>query len=63
MAQLSREVGGSPSLEMFKNHGGVALSGMVYSSHTHELMVGLDDLISLSNLNDSIILCSGRELA
>lgn len=28
------------------------LSDMVYSSHRHALMVGLDDLSGLSNLND-----------
>jgi len=42
----------------------VTLRDMVYSSHRHGMMVGLNDLISLSNLNDSMILPSntGRVL-
>ena len=34
----------------------MSLSGMFYSCHRHGLKVGLGDLNSLSNLNDSIIL-------
>lgn len=36
----------------------VAWSDVVYSSHEHGLMVGLDHPSDLSNLNDSIILQS-----
>ena len=47
--------GGSLSLEVTQNRGDVALRDVVQSSHIHGLMVGLDDLIGLSNLNDSMI--------
>ena len=42
------------SLEVFKRMGDVALHDVVWSSHRHGLMVGLDDLSGLSNLNDSM---------
>ena len=44
----------SPSLGIFKKSVDVTTSDMLYSSHRHEL-VGLDDLIGLSNLNDFMI--------
>ena len=54
MAQLPKEVVGSPSLEVFKERGDVALRDVV-SGHGG---AGLDWMISeaFSNLNDSTIL-------
>jgi len=54
VAQLPKEVVGSPSLEVFKERGDVALRDVV-SGHGG---VGLDWMISeaFSNLNDSTIL-------
>lgn len=46
----------SPSLEVFKQRVDVTLSDMLWSSHWHGLMVGLDDLIGHPILNDSLIL-------
>ena len=41
------------SLEVSKKDVDVALKDMVWSSHRHALMVGLDDFIGLSSLNDA----------
>jgi len=46
----------SPSLEVLKESGGVALSDTVSGYGGDGLMVGLDSLRGLSNPNDSIIL-------
>lgn len=46
----------SPSPDVFKKSVDVALSDVAESGHEHGLMVGLDDLVGLCNLNDSIIL-------
>jgi len=55
LAQLSREMVESLSLEVFKNHGDVALKDVV-SEHGGEGL-GLDLVLEVfSNLNDSIIL-------
>ena len=48
MAQLPREVVGSPSLEVFQNYGDVALKDTVSGHGGDRLMIGLDDLRSLS---------------
>ena len=47
---------GSPSLEVFKTCGDVALRDVVSGHGGDGLMIGLNDLRVLSNLNDSIIL-------
>ena len=51
MAQLLREVGESPSLEVFMSHGDVALRAAV-SGHRGWAGVGLDDLTVFSSLSD-----------
>ena len=53
--RLPRKVVESPSLEVFKKHVEVTLSDLVWSSHVHGLIGEVDDLSSLSNLNNSII--------
>jgi len=53
--RLPREVVASPSLEESKSCGDVALREMVSGHGGDGMMVGRDDL-SLSNLNDSVIL-------
>jgi len=45
----------SLSLEVFKNHVDVALRDVVSGHGDDSLTVGLDDLRSLSNINDSTI--------
>lgn len=45
-----------PSLKVFKRRVDVVLTDLVLSDHRHGLIVGLDDLISLSNLNESTVL-------
>ena len=47
MAQLSREVVQSPSLEVFKNHVDMALRDVVSGHGGGGLVVGLDDLRGL----------------
>ena len=54
--RFPREVVESPSLEAFKKRPFVTLRDLVYSSQRHGLVVGLDSLIGLSNLNDSVFL-------
>lgn len=54
--RLPRKMVESPSLEGFKKSVGIALRDMVWSSGRCGLTVGLDDLIGLSKLNDSMIL-------
>ena len=54
--RLPREAVESPSLEVFNKKVDVALGDMVYGSHSHGLVVALNDLIGLSNLDDSTIL-------
>ena len=54
--RLPSEVVESPSPDVFKKSVDVALSDVAESGHEHGLMVGLDDLVGLCNLNDSIIL-------
>jgi len=53
--RLPIEVVDSSALVVFKKRGYVALKGMVQSGQWHGLMVGLANLIGLSNLNDSTI--------
>ena len=45
--RLLKEVGESPSLEAFKNHGDVALRDMVSGHCGDRLVVGLDDIRGL----------------
>lgn len=56
--RLLGEVVESPSLEAFKKRPFVTLRDLVYSSQRHGLVVGLDSLIGLSNLNDSVSMIS-----
>ena len=53
--RLPREVGETPSLEVFKKWVKVALRDMVSGCDGVVLVVGLGDLSNLSNLNDSMI--------
>lgn len=53
---LPRAVVESLSLEAFKKRVNVALSEVVWSSHSHGLVVGLGDLIGLSRLNNFMTL-------
>ena len=55
MAQLPRDVVQSPSLEVLKNHGDVALRDMVSGGDGLELDLVI--LKAFSNLNDSMIHC------
>ena len=56
MAQLPRGVVGSPSLEVFQNHGDVALRDVVSGHGSGGLGLDLVDLKYIfSNLNDSIL--------
>lgn len=57
MAQLPREVVGSPSLEVFKNHGDVALRDTWSVGIVGQTGVALGILEIFSNLNNSMILC------
>ena len=54
MAQLPREVGESPSLEVFQNH--VALRDVVSGHSENGLGLHLGILEVFSNLNDSMAL-------
>ena len=54
MAQLPREVVGSPSPEVFKNHGDVSLRNMVSGYGGGELGLDLRILEVFSSLNDSM---------
>jgi len=56
MAQLPREVTGPPSLEVFKNHGDVALRDMVSGHGGGGLRLDWMILQVFSNLKNSIIL-------
>jgi len=47
LAQAAQGVAESPSLKVFKTHGGVALKDMVNDHGGGGLMVGLDDLSGL----------------
>lgn len=49
-------------LEGLKKKVDVTVRGTVWSGHRHELMVGLDDFISLSNLNDSMVISRSEML-
>lgn len=53
MTQYWLEIVESPSLEVLKKRADVALSGQ--SSHRHGVMLGIGDLIGLSNLSDSVL--------
>ena len=53
--RLPRQVMESLSLEVFKNHVDVALRDVVSGHGDDSLTLGLDDLRSLSNINDSTI--------
>jgi len=44
-----------PSLEVFKKRVDVLLGGTLCSSHRHGLMVGLDELIGLSNCHGFVM--------
>lgn len=51
----------SPSLEVFKEGVDVALADLAYSGHRHRLVFGLNDVIGLSSLNDSMNMRSSGE--
>lgn len=53
MTQYWLEIVESPSLEVLKKRADVALSGQ--SSHRRGVMLGIGDLIGLSNLSDSVL--------
>jgi len=48
VAEVAQGVVESPSLEVLRKHGGVALRVMVSGHGGDRLMIGLDDLRSLS---------------
>jgi len=48
--RLPREVGESPSLEMFHEREDVAVRAIVQSSQWHKLMVGLEALVVFPTL-------------
>ena len=52
--RLPREAVVPAFLEVFRKRADVSLSAVVWSCHGHGLMAGLDDLVGLSNLNDSM---------
>jgi len=54
--QMPREVGGSPSLEVFQSHGNVALRAVVSGHSGGGLRSDLRILVVFSSLNDSVIL-------
>ena len=53
--RLLREMVESPSLEAFKNHIDVALRDMVSGHDGDGLMVGIDDFVVFSNLDNFMI--------
>ena len=57
MAQVPVEVVGSSSLEVFQNHGDVALRDVVSGHGGGGVTVGIVIIVVFSNLNDSVILC------
>ena len=56
VAQLPREVVWSPSLEVFKNHGDVALGDVGSGPDGGELQLGLGILEVFRNFNESMSL-------
>ena len=54
--RLPREVVESPSLEVFIKRADVALRNVVSGHGGDGLTFGLDDLIGLSNCNDSVVM-------
>ena len=56
MAQLPREVVGSPSLEVFQSHGDVALRDVVSRDGGDWLGLDLGIPVVSSSLNNSVIL-------
>ena len=61
MAQLPREWWGSPSPEVLKSHGDVALRAMGSGHGGGGLGLGLGILKLFSNFNDSVILTAAQE--